>query len=28
MDIWTSSALKWDHMNPSLQKIAKGPPPH
>ena len=28
MDIWTSSALKWDHMNPSLRKIAKGPPPH
>jgi hypothetical protein len=28
MDIWTSSALEWDHMNPSLQKLAKGPPPH
>ena len=28
MDIWTSSALKWAHMDPSLQKLAKGPPPH
>ena len=28
MDIWTSSAQQWDYMNPSLQKVAKGPPPH
>jgi hypothetical protein len=28
MDIWTSSALKWDQLNPSLQKVEKGPPPH
>ena len=28
MDIWTTSALTWDHMNPSLQKLPKGPPPH
>lgn len=24
MDIWTSSAQKWDYMNPSLQKQLKG----
>jgi hypothetical protein len=23
-DIWTSSAQKWDHMDPSLQKLPKG----
>lgn len=28
IDIWTSSALTWAHMDPSLQKVAKGPPPH
>ena len=28
MDIWTSSALGWVHMDPSLHKLAKGPPPH
>jgi hypothetical protein len=28
IDIWTSSALEWDHMNPSLQKLPKGAPPH
>jgi hypothetical protein len=26
MDIWTSSALKWDHMNPALPKFSKGMP--
>jgi hypothetical protein len=28
MDIWTSSAPKWDCMNPALQKLPKGLPPH
>jgi hypothetical protein len=23
-DIWTSSAQKWDYMDPSLQKLPKG----
>jgi hypothetical protein len=28
MDIWISSAQKWDYMNPSLQKQLKGFPPN
>jgi hypothetical protein len=28
MDIWTSSATKWDYMNPSLQKTPRGLPLH
>jgi hypothetical protein len=26
MDVFTSSAQPWDHMNPSIQKHAEGPP--
>jgi len=26
MDIYTSSAQPWDHMNPALQKFPKMPP--
>jgi hypothetical protein len=28
MDIWTSSAPKWDYLNPALQNLPKGLPPH